>query len=250
MTKNGWIIFSAICVAILGGLVLFSRQEGIDVSSLNATSVLPASAENGNIAEHAFGKKDSAVIIYEYGDYQCPGCGQAAPVIKQVAEKYKDKIGLVFRNYPLTSLHPNALAAASAAEAAGIQGKYWEMHDKIYSSQRSWENLSVTERGDYFVSLAQGLGLNTTTFKKDVSSSAVSKKINFDIALGKKQEVTGTPTIYLNDKNISNLRYKGDSIVDESSTNASDTAFAWSSVESFEKFVIIPALKEHNIPLE
>jgi len=249
MTNKGWIIFVSICVVILGGLVLVSRQDTVNVDSVNPMSILPASSDNGKVAEHVFGKKDSAVIIYEYGDFQCPGCGQAAPVIKQVTDKYKDKIGLVFRNYPLTTIHPNALAAASAAEAAGLQGKYWEMHDKLYESQQSWSNLPVNERTDYFVSLAQSLGLNTTTFKSDVESSTVRKKINFDMALGKKQKVTGTPTIYINAKDVSSLRYKGDAIADTASGDTSGTALVWSSVESFEKFVVLPALKEHNIPV-
>jgi len=247
MTKSGWIIFVSICVVVLGGLILVSRQDSIDVSSINPTSILPASADNGNIADHVFGKKDSAVIIYEYGDYQCPGCSSAAPAIRKVATKYEDKIGLVFRNYPLTTIHPNALAAASSAEAAGLQGKYWEMHDKIYDEQQVWENFTVSERTDYFVSLAQNLGLNTATFKTDLESSAVRKKINFDTAIGKKLNITSTPTIYVNDENISGVRYEGDKLVDSSSTNS---PYVWSDADALEKLIIIPALKKQGVSLE
>lgn len=248
MTKRGWIIFAIVCAAILGGLVFFSKKDAVNVGAVNPTSILPASADNGQIAEHVFGKRDSAVIIYEYGDFQCPGCSQAAPIIKQLTDKYKDKIGLVFRNYPLTTIHPNALAAASAAEAAGLQGKYWEMHDKLYDSQQVWRDLSVSERTDYFTTLAQNLNLDTKKFKTDVESTNVRKKIDFDIALGKKQNVTGTPAIYVNDKDVSSLHYKGDTLVDAASeTNANDTPLVWSNSDAFEKLVIIPALKEHGI---
>lgn len=250
MTNKSWIIFAAVCVAILGGLVFFSKQDAVDVSAVNATSVLPASESNGQIADHTFGKKDSAVVIYEYGDYQCPGCSQAAPIIKQLAEKYKDKVGLVFRNYPLTTIHPNALAAASAAEAAGLQGKYWEMHDKLYSAQQLWKNLSVTERTDYFTSIAQELNLDTKKYKADVESTVVRKKIDFDIALAKKQKVTGTPAIFVNDKDTSSLRFKGDALVDPSSPDAASSELVWSNAEAFEKLVLIPALKQHGIAID
>ncbi len=95
-----------------------------------------ATNDNGNIADHEFGGADAKVTIIEYGDYQCPACGTAAPVMREVSHQYKDKgVSMIFRNFPLTTIHPNALAAASAAEAAGLQNKFWEMHDKLYATQ-------------------------------------------------------------------------------------------------------------------
>lgn len=185
---------------MLGGLVYLSSRSRIDVSNVDTNSVLSATKDSGEIADQVFGKKDSKVILIEYGDYQCPGCGSAHPTVKKLTEKYKDQIAFVFRNFPIASKHPNARAAASAAEAAGLQGKFWEMHNMLYENQSAWENLSTTDRGPAFVSYAQQLGLNEEQFKKDMESAGVSAKINFDQAVGKKAGADATPTFTLNGK--------------------------------------------------
>ena len=118
MTTKTWIIFAAICVGIVGGLIYLSGGNKIDISAVDTNAILQGSEKNGQIADHVYGNKDSKVILIEYGDYQCPGCKNAYPAIKEVVEKYKDKIGFVFRNFPLYSAHANALAAATSAEAA------------------------------------------------------------------------------------------------------------------------------------
>lgn len=199
MNKKTWIIFAVICVAILGGLVAFSRKDSVNVSDVDQAKQQTASTANGNIADHVFGKADSKVTLIEYGDFQCPYCGQAHPQVKSVTEAYKDKIAFIFRNYPLPTMHPNAKAAAAAVEAAGLQGKYWEMNNKIYETQNDWNNLSTDKRTDIFVSFAKAVGVkDTEKFKTDMSGQDVNKKINFDLALGNKAKVTGTPSFYLN----------------------------------------------------
>ena len=161
MTKKSWLIFAVLCLAILGGLVWLSRQgESINLSGVDPLQEQSASSQNGDIADHTHGSKSPKVTIIEYGDFQCPGCSQASPALKAVTEKYKDHVQLIFRNNPLSSIHPNALAAAAAVESAGFQGKYWEMHDKVYTEQNSWQSLDGTERTNYFVTTAQGLGLD------------------------------------------------------------------------------------------
>lgn len=203
MNKRTWIIFVVICVAIFGILIAVSRGQTTDVANIESAKVLAAASESGEIADHVSGKKDSKVILVEYGDFACPGCGQAYPILKELSEQYKDKIAFVFRNFPLTSMHPNAKAAAAAAEAAGLQDKYWEMHDKLYEDQNSWTNLGVNERTARFISYAQAIGVkDIEKLKTDMSSEPVNKKIAFDQALGKKVGVDGTPGIFLNDKKI------------------------------------------------
>ena len=197
MSKKAWIIFAAACIVLLGGLIYVSGKDRIDVSNVNLNTIQNGSAQSGDIGDHVTDKKDSKVILLEYGDYQCPGCGAAYPNVKTVTDKYKDQIAVVFRNFPLTSLHPNALAAAAAAEAAGLQGKYWEMHDKLYTNQDEWKDLDSSKRTDFFANYASGLGLNVDKFKTDMASDKVNQKINFDIALGKKAGVDATPSIYL-----------------------------------------------------
>ena len=133
MNGRTWAVFIVIVVAVIGGMVYMARQDKLDVSDVGkdkAAGVLAAEDRNGNIEEHVLGKKDAKVVIVEYGDYQCPGCSTAAPKAKAVAEKYKDNVALIFRNFPIATIHPNARAAAAAAEAAGFQGKFWEMHDR------------------------------------------------------------------------------------------------------------------------
>ncbi len=188
-------------VLVLGGLVAYSRlsSPSTDVSSVDLGSVIAASDQNGQIADHTFGKTDSKVVLVEYGDFQCPSCGNAHPQIKKITEEYKDKILFIFRNLPLTSIHPNARAAAGAVEAAGLQGQYWEMHNLVFESQSEWNTLDSTQRTDKFASYAVRLALDKDRFLKDLDSESVKTKISFDEALFKKTGYEkSTPTFVLN----------------------------------------------------
>lgn len=202
VSKKAWIIFGIICVVVLGVLVYFSGKNKVDIGNVNTNTILGATAQSGNIADHVFGKKDSKVILTEYGDFQCPGCGGAHPTVRKLTEKYEGQIAFVFRNFPIASKHPNARAAAAAVEAAGLQGKYWQMHNMVFESQSSWENLGSDKRTDFFVDYAKQLHLDESKFKTDMESPDVSKKINYDQALGKKASVEATPTFFLNGKKL------------------------------------------------
>jgi protein-disulfide isomerase len=198
VNKIKWIVFAAITIGLLGSLVVISNGSKLNVDNIDANSIQVGNDQNGNIADHIYGNIDSKVTLIEYADYQCPGCAQEHPKLKAMLETYKDKIRFVFRNFPLTTIHANAKAAAGATEAAGLQGKYWEMHDKIYENQSAWSNLSSTERSGFFENYAKELGLDTNKFNTDISSKAVSSKINYDQALGTKIGVKSTPSFYLN----------------------------------------------------
>lgn len=228
MSKNVWIIFIAACVLILGGLVYYSNSNKLDVSQYKNMSVIAGNDDNGNIGDHVYGNADSKVLLVEYGDYQCPGCGQAYPIVKEISEQYEDQIGFVFRNFPLASMHPNARAAAAAVEAAGLQGKFWEMHDKIYENQQNWQAASAQDRTGMFTSYATEFGLDGEQIKTDMASTAVANKIDFDMALGKQAGVHATPTFYLNGQEIS-----GD---------------IWNDADAF-KDAINAELKKQNIDL-
>ena len=200
MSKTAWIIFGSVIVLLLGGLIAWSRLSSVstNVSTIDVNSIAAASDQNGQIADHTFGKTDSKVVLIEYGDFQCPSCGAAHPQIKELTEEYEGKILFIFRNFPLTTIHPNARAAAAAVEAAGLQGKYWEMHNVVFESQGEWDTLTGTARTDKFTEYATGLGINKDTFLKDLAGSQVNQKISFDQALAKKVKVDATPTFYLN----------------------------------------------------
>ena len=205
MNRVTWIIFGAVIVLVFGGLVVYSHvsNPSINVTNVDANSIIPASAQNGQIADHVFGKADSKVVLIEYGDFQCPSCGGAHPQLKAATEAYKDKVAFIFRNFPLTTIHPNARAASAASEAAGLQGKYWEMHNQLYEGQADWENLTGDQRTELFVGYAGNLGLDKAKFKTDLASTAVNSKISFDQALGKKISVNATPSFYLGGKKLS-----------------------------------------------
>ncbi len=220
MSKKAWIIFAVSCLAVIVALVAASNSSRIDVSNVQAGTVLGASEQSGNIADRVYGKADSKVVFIEYGDYQCPGCQAAYEPIKNVVEQYKDKVAFVFRNFPLNQIHPNALAAAAAAESAGVQGKFWEMHDKLYQDQSAWKNLSPDDRLARFSDYAQELGLNVETFKTDLTAASVSQKIKFDQALGKKVDVSATPSFFFGDKKAENITNPDTNAIDEAKLKA------------------------------
>jgi protein-disulfide isomerase len=203
MNKRTWIIFIVICVAVFGMLIATSRGQSTNVDNVDTAKIQPATPASGDIADHVYGNPNGKVILIEYGDFQCPGCGAAFPVLQEMSHEYKDKMAFVFRNFPLTTIHPNAKAAAAAAEAAGLQGKYWEMHDKLYETQNAWSTLDINSRTGAFTDSAKAVGVkDLDKFKKDMSADSVTKKITFDLALGKKIGVDGTPSIYLNNKKV------------------------------------------------
>jgi protein-disulfide isomerase len=204
MNKVSWIIFSVVVVGLLAGLIIWTRatNPSVDVSKIDSNAILAATAESGNIADHVKGKEAGKVRIVEYGDFQCPSCGGAYPNVKTLMEEYGDRVSLVFRNFPLTSIHPNARAASASAEAAGLQGKFWEMHDLLYANQNSWSNLDANQRTEAFVDFANRLGLDTAQFKTDLSNADVNKKISFDMSLGKAKGASATPTFYLNGEKL------------------------------------------------
>jgi protein-disulfide isomerase len=200
VNKRAWIIFSVVVIGLLGALVIASRSANpqIDTAHIDANTIQAPSKANGNIGDHVFGNASSKVILIEYGDYQCPGCGGAYPRLKTISEAYKAQLAFVFRNFPLTTIHPNARAAAGAAEAAGLSGKFWEMHNSLYQNQNSWQSLSGDDRTNTFSGYATALGITQSTFTTNLADDAINRKISFDQAIAKKIGVDSTPTFYLN----------------------------------------------------
>lgn len=194
MNKTKWIIFAVLVVAIFGAVIWVNKSNEKPAFSGDATKIIT----DAPIADQVYGTRDQKVVLIEYGDYQCPACGSMYQPVKQISEKYKDKVTFIFRNLPLTNIHPNALASATAAEAAGLQGKFWEMHDKLYETQQSWSNVAVDQREAVFSGYASELGLNVDQFKKDLSSADVKAKIDRDRQIAKTIGADSTPTFVLN----------------------------------------------------
>lgn len=198
MDKKHWIIFTVVVIALFGGIIWFSKNKSPAFTG-DATRVIV----DGPIQDHVAGSAQQKVVLIEYGDFQCPGCGGIWAVVKELKTKYSDKLTFVFRNLPLTNIHPNALAAATAAESAGLQGKYFEMHDLLFQSQGVWQSLSVSDRTAKFEELASTLGLNMEKFKQDLASQDIVDKINRDRATAKTFDANQTPTFVLNGQKLS-----------------------------------------------
>ena len=143
--------------------------------------------------DHVQGPAKAAIEIVEFGDYQCPDCGVAYPVIKEIQKTYGDQIRFVFRNLPLTDIHTYAKIAALAAEAAGQQHKYWEMHDLLYEHQEELSNELVYQ-------LADQLGLNAEQFEQDLHNRALLQRLKDDTQSAEDSQVPGTPTFFVNGK--------------------------------------------------
>lgn len=198
MTKQFWGILLAVIV-ILGGIFFFTNQKN---------STAPSSTKSSALTQHTKGAGTTGVTLMEYGDFQCPGCQQYEAVLEPLLAKYGDRIKFQFRYFPLVSIHPNAFGSARAAEAAGLQGKFWEMHNLLYE-QNNWIQWTQSDNPQpLFNQYAQQIGLDMNRFKQDFSSSKVNDAINADLAEANRLGLTGTPTFFLDGKKIE----PGDSI--------------------------------------
>jgi protein-disulfide isomerase len=141
--------------------------------------------------DHIQGPVDASVTLLEYGDYECPYCGAAYPIVKEVQDRMGDQVRFVFRNFPITTSHPHAEQAAEAAEAAGSQGRFWEMHDTLYENQRRLGDADLR-------SYAARLGLDLESFERDVAEHVHAPRVREDFMSGVRSGVNGTPTFYIN----------------------------------------------------
>jgi protein-disulfide isomerase len=148
-------------------------------------------------ADHAAGPDDAPATLVEYGDYECPYCGMAHPIVKRAQQALGNQLRFVFRNFPLAEAHPHARLAAQAAEAAGAQGKFWEMHDTLFEHQDALEP-------DDVLGYAQAIGLDVERFTRELESGVYARKVRDDFRSGVRSGVNGTPTFFVN-----GVRYEG-----------------------------------------
>ena len=141
--------------------------------------------------DHIFGPATAPVTLVEYGDFECPHCGEAYPVIQQILKEMGDQIRFVYRHFPLTETHPHAGEAAEAAEAAGAQGSFWEMHSILFEHQDEL-------RSENLVQYAQNLGLNIERFRTDLEEHIYQRLVEEDFISGVRSGVNGTPTFFIN----------------------------------------------------
>jgi protein-disulfide isomerase len=189
----GIVAFVAL-VAAGGGVLLYRANEP------QVLSISPAKAAVGKAeAVHVRGAANAAVTLEEFGDFQCPPCGALSEPLNQIEHDYHNKIRLIFRNFPLAN-HQYAQPAAFAAEAAGLQGRFWEMHDLIYREQVTWSKSS--NPSELFLNYAKIVGLNTDKFQKDVDGEEVKERVAADQKRAAELGVRLTPTIFVNGKSV------------------------------------------------
>jgi protein-disulfide isomerase len=192
VSKQFWAIIVIIVLVLIGVFAFTGNKSGTNT--------------NAQPTNHVEGQGQSGVTLLEYGDYECPFCGQYYPTVKQIEQQYDSLIHFQFRNFPLTSLHPNAFAGARAAEAAALQNKFWQMHDTLYDNQdpngKSGWVASSDPLNNYFVNFAKQIGLNVDQFKTDFASDKVNAIVNADLGAANKLGLTGTPTFFLDGKQV------------------------------------------------
>lgn len=152
--------------------------------------------------EWSKGGSDAAVTLIEYSDFQCPACAVYYRNVKMLSEEFGDQIQIIYRNYPLDSLHPQATLAAYAAEAAGQQDRFWEMHNLLFDNQGEWAGQSNAR--DIFIGYAEQLSLDVERFTADLKNKDIQAAVQDDKISGNQAFVEGTPTFYLNGQKINN----------------------------------------------
>lgn len=181
--KNPWIIIGVLTVILFGGAIWYSNiaaernNEGVEVM------------------ENVKGNSEASVTLTEFSDLQCPACASFTPVIEEVMSSYGDSIRFEYKHFPLP-IHPFAVDAAVAAEAAGQQGKFFEYHDTLFANQQTWSS-AVTPNA-LFVQYAEDLDLDISQFRRQMNSSVLRDKVLAEMAEGRALNVTGTPTFFLN----------------------------------------------------
>lgn len=198
MPKEAKILLSVGLLVVIGAIALVVAKPATTKSELPIDASLLIHPDS-----HTLGAADAKVKIVEFGDYQCPACGYAHPIVKQILKDYSanPNVSFTFRNYPLP-MHQNARVSAQAAEAAAAQGKFWEMHDMLYDKQEEWgESNSALQ---YFTTYATAIGLDVAKFTKDVEGNKYTSVINADVKDGDDVNVNSTPTFFINGKKFGN----------------------------------------------
>ena len=181
----------------LGAIVL--GMIGIVSKKTEGTLINPV-----NSSDWIRGNRNAKVVLVEYSDFQCPACAYYSSLVKNLERDFPNDLAVVYRHFPLEQIHKYAKLAAQAAEAAGKQEKFWEIHDTLFEKQSEWSMSDDALQN--FISYAKALGLDINRFQIDLNSKDVEEKIQKDITSAYDQKLAGTPTFFLNGKQISNPR--------------------------------------------
>lgn len=179
---------------------IVKNSNGTTNSTANSTPIpgqqIPPNAPAGASPANTLGPQTAAVTIEEFADYQCPTCATVHTKMKEINSLYNGRVKFIYRSFPLTQIHKNAYEAAVAAEAAGMQGKYWAMQDQLFSNQQAWSNSSEARK--IFEDYAAKIGLDAAKFQTDMAGFATKGRVDADLTRGKALSISGTPTVYIN----------------------------------------------------
>ena len=205
--RTNAIIYSLLALGLIILIVVVSRSGSApnntnDSAETNAN--IPAAAQISTSDHTKGGTQTAPATLIEYGDFQCPACGAYTPVVAGLKDHFGNRLRIVFRHFPLTQIHRNAMQASLAAEAAGMQDKFWEMHDLLFDRQGQWSTLSASTFLETLTAYATELGLDTVQFESDMESTESKNKIAADTKSGNQLGVNGTPTFFLNGKKLQN----------------------------------------------
>ena len=204
-----FIIIVVVLAVVIGSVVYMTQTKSASNENANQ-SVGPAPKPSPTLGPfkpgvpgaeppHTLGPANAPVKIEEFGDFECPPCGLFHPILKQMHEEFGDKLHVTFRENPLPN-HQHAIPAASAAEAAGMQGKFWEMHALIFENQNTWK--TQYDVRPVFEGYAKRIGIDVERFKRDVTSDAVEQRIYLDGKRARSMGVNSTPTVFLNGREV------------------------------------------------
>jgi protein-disulfide isomerase len=189
-----------------GGMVALIVVAGFGLYWIGSRTADSNQVVSGNVVvtdqDWVKGNSEASVTVVEYGDFQCPACRFYAPLVAQLNQDLGDRVRIVFRHFPLTSIHGNAVVSARAAEAAGLQGKFWEMHDILYDQQPNWAN--VRDPRSLFIAYGEQIGLDPEKFQADLNSRVVADAVTQDLNSATALRLRGTPSFLINDRLIEN----------------------------------------------
>lgn len=195
--RRRWFLWGGLAVALLVVVIGASRLANTG-SSVDQPLLSNDTIEEG---EWTKGNPEASIELIEYSDFQCPACGLFFPAVKELSEQYADDVLVVYRHYPLRSIHEHAQLAGQAAEAAGMQGKFWEMHDMLFERQSEWS--SGLGQKATFARYAQELGLDVERFRADMTSDVARDAVNRGYISAVAAGVNSTPTFFLNGEPVS-----------------------------------------------
>lgn len=197
--RNIWVVgFAVLLIGAIFAMWASGRNSAIPPTA-------PVVQENAEIivspTDHIKGVFDAPVTLIEFSDFQCPACKSYAPILSELSRQFPNELRIVYKHFPLRSIHPGAEPAARASEAASLQGRFWDMHDTLFENQDAWGRAPSR---NLFEKYAGDIGLNTEQFIRDFESSAVREKVASDSRLSAELGLNSTPSFYLNGKKIRN----------------------------------------------